>query len=143
MEDGMYSEFMTDCKRAKTAKRKKTAILRCRDYGLDGPVNYKREHVMLYLPFRKEIDILDGNAFERLFDENRERTMQMKIRYNSGVTTAELLACCQQLNAAAAPDQQQEQEAVPTLLDTNDNGDLAPETTASGVIVAGGDVSCR
>ncbi|KAK8777882.1 hypothetical protein V5799_020778 [Amblyomma americanum] len=73
MEDVTFAEFVidynraktaTDYNRAKTAKRQKTATLRCRDYGLDDPVNYKREHVMLYLPFRKKNDILDGNAFE-------------------------------------------------------------------------------
>lgn len=50
---------------------------------------------MLFLPFHRETDILEGNAFERMFDENKECIMQRKQRYSAGVTDAELLSACE------------------------------------------------
>ncbi|KAK8767725.1 hypothetical protein V5799_005497 [Amblyomma americanum] len=46
-----YAEFMAE--RLKTEKRRKPVVLRCRDYSINDPVYYKREHVMLYHPYRR------------------------------------------------------------------------------------------
>ncbi|KAL1445538.1 hypothetical protein MTO96_029152 [Rhipicephalus appendiculatus] len=80
MEGVTLAEFMVEYNRSSLRKRQKPAVLRCRNYTIDDVVNYKREHVMLYVPFRKELDILDGNAFEKMFDDNKEAIMEIKQR---------------------------------------------------------------
>lgn len=44
---------------------------------------------MLYMPFRRELDILDGNAFEKMFDDNKEAITEIKQRYSADVTVSE------------------------------------------------------
>ncbi|KAK8772606.1 hypothetical protein V5799_024149, partial [Amblyomma americanum] len=99
LEDLTLAEFMTEySSKGKLTKRTKRAILRCRDYDINDVVNYKREHVMLYVPFRRENEFLDRNKFETIFDENKERLMEVKEKFNSGVTSAELLEYVKNIN---------------------------------------------
>ncbi|KAL3218395.1 hypothetical protein MRX96_050727 [Rhipicephalus microplus] len=133
MEGVKFAEFMVEYNRSSLRKRQKPAVLRCRNYSIDDVVNNKREHVMLYVPFRKELDILDGNAFEKLFDDNKEAIMEIKQRYSAGVTVSELISACEavgrsEVNHTEEMEQPEErQSAVPTLADMNNNSDLVPE----------------
>ncbi|KAK8777362.1 hypothetical protein V5799_029293 [Amblyomma americanum] len=149
LEHVTLAEFMTDYNINKMTKRRKTAILRCRDYGINDVVNYKREHVMLYLPFRRENDFLDGNAFESIFDENKEIIMEVKSKYNSAVTKAELLECIRDINdqngqEVSSTSVQEEDEngdgvserTRARLVEENDDTDIVPESTVTSVVVA-------
>ncbi|KAH6921336.1 hypothetical protein HPB50_027679 [Hyalomma asiaticum] len=131
MEGVTFAEFMVEYNRSTLRKRQKPAVLRCRNYTLDDVVNYKREHVMLYVPFRKELDILDGNAFEKMFDDNKEAIMEIKQSYSAGVTVSELISACEAVGRSESNQtdkvEHPEESAVPTLVDMNDNSDLVPE----------------
>ncbi|KAL3213279.1 hypothetical protein MRX96_035517 [Rhipicephalus microplus] len=133
MEGVTFAEFMVEYNCSSLRKCQKPAVLRCRNYSIDDVLNYKREHVMLYGPFRKELDILDGNAFEKMFDDNKEAIMEIKQRYSAGVTTSELISACEAVGRSEANHTEEVEQpeerpsAVPTLVDMNDNSDLVPE----------------
>ncbi|KAH7953265.1 hypothetical protein HPB49_006682 [Dermacentor silvarum] len=115
MEGVTFAEFMVEYNPSSLKKRQKPAVLRCRNYSID---DVKREHVMLYVPFRKEFDILDGNAFEKMFDDKKEAIIEIKQRYSASVTVSELISACE----AVGPS-----EASQTEEDMNDNSDLVPD----------------
>ncbi|KAL1479375.1 hypothetical protein MTO96_051896 [Rhipicephalus appendiculatus] len=133
MEGVTFAEFMVEYNRSSLKKRQKPALLRCRNYTIDDVVNYKREHVMLYVPFRKELDILDDNAFEKMFDDNKEAIMEIKQRCSAGVTVSELISACEAVGRSESNQtdkvehREERPSAVPTLVDMNDNSDLVPE----------------
>jgi hypothetical protein len=61
-------------------------VLRWKCYGIEDVVNYKREHVLLYIPFRNEtVDILDWNKFMDLYEQNEELIMKRKQEYTSNL----------------------------------------------------------
>lgn len=97
-----FAEFMVEYNPSSLKKRQKPAMLRCRNYSTDDVVNYKRERVILYVPFRKELDILDGNAFEKNFDDNKEAIIEIKQRYSAGVTVSELISACEVVGRSEA-----------------------------------------
>ncbi|KAH6920550.1 hypothetical protein HPB50_028463 [Hyalomma asiaticum] len=88
---------------------------------------------MLYVLFRKELDILDGNAFEKMFDDNKEAIMEIKQRYSAGVTVPELISACEAVGRSESNQTdkvehpEERPSAVPTLVDMKDNSDLVPE----------------
>ncbi|KAH8020402.1 hypothetical protein HPB51_001074 [Rhipicephalus microplus] len=102
MEGVMFTKFMVEHNRSSLRKRQKPAVHKCRNYGNDDVVNFKREHVMLYVPFRKELPILDGNAFEKMFDDNKEAIMEIKQWYSAGVTVSELISACEVVGRSEA-----------------------------------------
>ncbi|KAK8772652.1 hypothetical protein V5799_024105 [Amblyomma americanum] len=99
-----------------------------RNYTIHEETNYEQEHVMLYLPFCKEVDILDGNAFKKMFDDNQESTVEVKQRYSAGVTIAELMMAHESISSA----QQQ-----PDVVDDGSK-EIGPSTSAynSNTVVA-------
>ncbi|KAL3186681.1 hypothetical protein MRX96_026839 [Rhipicephalus microplus] len=133
MESVMFAEFMVEYNRSSLRKRQKPAMLRCRNYSIDDVVNYKREHLMLYVPFCKELDILDGKAFEKMFDNNKEAIMGIKQRYYVGVTVSVLISACEAVGRSEANHTEEVEQpeerpsAVPTLVDMNDNSVLVPK----------------
>ncbi|KAH6929276.1 hypothetical protein HPB50_025935 [Hyalomma asiaticum] len=52
MEYVMYAEYMLEYNYETLKRRRLPTIVRCRSYDVDDEINYKREHVMLFLPFR-------------------------------------------------------------------------------------------
>ncbi|KAL3177510.1 hypothetical protein MRX96_039078 [Rhipicephalus microplus] len=124
---------MVEYNRSSLRKHQKPAVLRCQNYSIDDVINYKREHAMLYVPFRKELDILDGNAFEKMLDDNKKAIMEIKQRYSAGVTVSELISACEvvgrsEANHTEEVEQPEERPSmVPTLVDMNDNSDSVPE----------------
>ncbi|XP_075749325.1 uncharacterized protein LOC142814451 [Rhipicephalus microplus] len=133
MEGVTFAEYMVKYNRSTLRKRQKPAVLRCRNNCIDAVINCKREHVMLYVPFRKELDILDGNAFKKMFDDNEKAIIEIKQRYSAGVTMSELISACEAVGSSEAnrtEEVEQPEErlcAAPTLVDMNDNSDLVPE----------------
>ncbi|XP_077490779.1 ATP-dependent DNA helicase PIF1-like [Amblyomma americanum] len=145
MEDITLAEFVTEYNINKLTKRRKTAILRCRGSEISDVVNYKREHVMLYLAFRKENDFLDCNEFETIFDDNKERIMEVKTKYNKGVSTAELLEKICEINIennqeVSSRNAQEDggESSHARLVQENDDTDIVPESTVTSVVVAAG-----
>ncbi|KAH7938555.1 hypothetical protein HPB49_025085 [Dermacentor silvarum] len=133
MEGVMFAEFVVEYNPSSLKKRQKPAVLMCRNYSIDDVVNYKREHVVLYVPFRKEFDILDGNAFEKIFDDNKQAILEIKQRYSAGVTVSELISACEVVGRSEASQTEQVEQpeerpsAVPTLVDMDDNSYLVPD----------------
>ncbi|KAL3196142.1 hypothetical protein MRX96_045317, partial [Rhipicephalus microplus] len=133
MEEVTFAAFMVEYDRSSLGKCQNPAVLGCRNYSIEDVVSYKREHVMLHVPFRKKLDILDGNAFKKIFDDNKETIIEIKQRYSAGVTVLELISACEvvgrsEANHAEEVEQPEERpSAVPTLVDINDNSDLVPE----------------
>ncbi|KAL3180420.1 hypothetical protein MRX96_008987 [Rhipicephalus microplus] len=86
---------MVEYNRSALRKRQKLAVLRCRYYAIDDVVNNKRGHVMLYVPFGKELDNLDGNALEKILDDDKQAIIEIKHRYSDGVTISEFISACE------------------------------------------------
>ncbi|XP_075526543.1 uncharacterized protein LOC142558274 [Dermacentor variabilis] len=97
LEAVTLAEFATDYNIYTCKKRVQRVILRYRGYSIDDSVNFKREHVLLFFPFRKEVDILDQNCFERLYEENTDVIREHKSRYQSDVNIEDLRAVCNSL----------------------------------------------
>lgn len=67
-------------------KRPIGRVIRYRHYDIEDTINYKREMVLLYLPFRSEIsDILDSNKFLQLFNDNNDIIMERRHLYESNL----------------------------------------------------------
>jgi hypothetical protein len=72
-------------------RREQCRVLRWRCYEIED-VNYKREHVLLYIPFRNEtVDILDRNKFMDLYEQNEELIMKRKQEYTSNLNIEQLM----------------------------------------------------
>lgn len=71
-------------KTANTYHRRTTArILRWRAYPMTELQDYKREMVLLFLPFRSEmLDVLDCNKFLQLYDEHEGDLLQKRKEYD-------------------------------------------------------------
>lgn len=67
-----------------TYSRRATArVLRWRAYAMTELVDYKREMVLLFLPFRNEVcDVLDCNKFLELFDQHEAALMRKRKEYD-------------------------------------------------------------
>ena len=64
--DNGDAEERREPKIQKYTKRTQSRVLRSRSYGMEDVVNYKRELVLLYVPFRNEaVDMLDRQKFFR------------------------------------------------------------------------------
>ncbi|XP_042146305.1 uncharacterized protein LOC120843399, partial [Ixodes scapularis] len=94
LEPVTLAEFATEYNIYTYRKRNQRRILRYRGYSVDDSVNFKREHVLLFYPFRKEVDILDQNCFERLYEQNIDVILQNKARYHSDVDIEQIRAVC-------------------------------------------------
>ncbi|XP_042149867.1 uncharacterized protein LOC121837984, partial [Ixodes scapularis] len=94
LEPVTLAEFATEYNIYTYKKRNQRRILRYRGYSVDDSVNFKREHVLLFYPFRKEVDILDQNCFERLYEQNIDVILENKARYHSDVDIEQIRAVC-------------------------------------------------
>ncbi|GFX54824.1 ATP-dependent DNA helicase [Trichonephila clavipes] len=77
-----------------SAYRKLSAprVIRYRGYKLNDVVNYKREMVTLYLPFKNEaVEILDRNGFLRMYDEREAEIMTKCKEFESNIDIAKIL----------------------------------------------------
>lgn len=71
------SETRTSSAPKEYRRRLLERVIRYRRYDIDDTVNYKREMVLLYVPFRNEMsEIVDQNNFLQLFDDNKDTIME-------------------------------------------------------------------
>ncbi|XP_055623676.1 uncharacterized protein LOC129767083 [Toxorhynchites rutilus septentrionalis] len=81
-------------------KRKVPRILKWRGYSMNELVEYKRESVLLFLPFRNELcDIVDGNKFLQLYDTHESNLLRKRREYDCDLnleqTVEEYLRTCE------------------------------------------------
>ncbi|XP_037523559.1 uncharacterized protein LOC119400570 [Rhipicephalus sanguineus] len=121
-------------------KRRDPAVIRYRCYSIDDSLNYKREAVTLFLPFRREVDILDGNAFEHIYAENVDALLLKRSEYDSKFDMHQLRDICLRMCADDAHDTELRNEIDPQharLVDQNDDDDLLGAPDANLVAAKG------
>jgi hypothetical protein len=73
-------------------KRKQRRVLRSRAYEIEDMVNYKRELVLLYMPFRNEaVDILDRNKFMELYEQHEASIMSKRQEHHMNINIEQLM----------------------------------------------------
>lgn len=81
------------------SKRKEPRIIRYRNYDMGTDLNeYKREMVTLYLPLRiEENDILSGNKYITLYNENEDQILQKRKEFESDLDIGKTIEICRQM----------------------------------------------
>ncbi|KAH7978328.1 hypothetical protein HPB49_005198 [Dermacentor silvarum] len=75
--------------------RAQPAVLRYNAYPLSDVLNFKREHLLLFHPFRREVDILDKNKFVEIYDNCVVDILAVKARFSSShIDLAEMEELC-------------------------------------------------
>lgn len=77
--------------------RKQPAVIRYRSYAIDDAWNYKCEHIMLFLPFRRENALLDGNTFEEVYQSQLESICAKKKEYDGKIDKERLQNLCSEI----------------------------------------------
>ena len=76
----------------KYRKREVQRILRMRSYDLSDVINYKREMVLLYIPFRSEaLDVNDRNRFTEIFDAQEMYIFAKRKEYEKSTSFQQLI----------------------------------------------------
>ncbi|XP_037505577.1 uncharacterized protein LOC119381899 [Rhipicephalus sanguineus] len=128
-----YAEHLTSFNNGR--RRAQPAVLRYHAYPLSDVLNYKREHVLLFHPFRREVDILDNNKFVDIFDNCVSQMLAVKARFSSpSIDLAEMEEMCNSIidgEAAHREASERQTEAEHTLndrlVDLNDDSDILGE----------------
>jgi hypothetical protein len=104
-DDDMDDAIMSDeeSKKPKNVvqykKRTLSRVLRSRSYGVED-VNYKRELVLLYVPFRNEAaDVLDRNRFLELYEKHESAITEKRKLYENNIDIAQFMDELKQLCA--------------------------------------------
>lgn len=109
------SLYRYDLRTKRYVKRTRQILIRYRNYTAErAPLDYKRERVLLYVPFDREADVLDGNAYERLYEENLDVIRECKRKCNHGCDFDEMT---RELDAAS--------DDAPTTMTGDDCGGMA------------------
>jgi hypothetical protein len=91
-DDDADQEVYVNDKNLKYRRRDECRVIRYRTYEVDDVVNYKREMVLLYVPFRSEVvHILDRNKFINIFDENEDIILERCRLYNGNINIKHLI----------------------------------------------------
>lgn len=126
----------------KYRRRSAPLVIRYRCYELDDVVNYKREMVTLYLPFRNEaVEILDRNAFLGMYDEREAEIMSKRAEYESNIDIAKVIEELRQMcedfdNADPLGAGEQLEEFVRSVLqraDRENNDDFESVANSTGI----------
>ncbi|XP_065077679.1 uncharacterized protein LOC135700938 [Ochlerotatus camptorhynchus] len=139
-----FAAHYTKERRANTYKlRARPRVLRWCAYSMNELVEYKREMVLLFLPFRNELcDVLDENKFLELYDHNEADILRKCKEYSTDLdlehTVQEYLRMCaedeanEQQNVAS----DKHDEFVRTIAMDPNNDDIThlPIGTLSSVI---------
>ncbi|XP_047519209.1 uncharacterized protein LOC125059060 isoform X2 [Pieris napi] len=73
-------------------RRQMGRIIRYRHYEVDEIVNYQREMVLLYLPFRNELsEIVDCNKFLQLYNDNKDVIIERRQIYEKNLNIDSVL----------------------------------------------------
>lgn len=95
------AQFVANFYTAKTKEYKLRSIpkvLRYRQYDLSELDEYKREMVLLHIPFRsEEVDLLDGNRYRTLYDQHEKIIMDARKEFESKLDIAKIMEECRRL----------------------------------------------
>ena len=73
-------------------RRTHSRVLRFRSYDMQDTVNYKREMVLLYVPFRNEaLNVLDRNKFLDIYETNKHLILEKRKKYEMNVNIEQLM----------------------------------------------------
>lgn len=73
-------------------RRDNANVIRCRGYDIEDTINYKREMVTLFHPFRNElVDILDRLKFKEIYDREQEQIMNKRKEYEKNINIDALM----------------------------------------------------
>ncbi|XP_039453727.1 uncharacterized protein LOC120432566 [Culex pipiens pallens] len=147
LEDVCLAEFVAwySQERGKNSYKKRTQprVLRWRGFGMSELTEYKRESVLLFLPFRNEVvDVLDHNKFLQLYDLHEEQLLAKRKEYdcelNMEQTVEEYLRTIANLEDGAENNAATEKhdELVRTVImqPNNDDFELLPTRGLRSVI---------
>ncbi|XP_052565864.1 uncharacterized protein LOC120424652 [Culex pipiens pallens] len=147
LEDVCLAEFVAwySQERGKKSYKKRTQprVLRWRGFGMSELTEYKRESVLLFLPFRNEVvDVLDHNKFLQLYDLHEEQLLAKRKEYdcelNMEQTVEEYLRTIANLEDGAENNAATEKhdELVRTVImqPNNDDFELLPTRGLRSVI---------
>ncbi|EDS42392.1 conserved hypothetical protein [Culex quinquefasciatus] len=138
LENVCLAEFVACYK-----KRTQPRVLRWRGFGMSELTEYKRESVLLFLPFRNEVvDVLDQNKFLQLYDLHEEQLLAKRKEYdcelNMEQTVEEYLRTIANLEDGAENNAATEKhdELVRTVImqPNNDDFELLPTRGLRSVI---------
>ncbi|XP_058839321.1 uncharacterized protein LOC131694833 [Topomyia yanbarensis] len=96
-----FAANFTKCRNTNSYRaRSSPRILRWCNYSMNELVEYKRESVLLFLPFRNELcDVLDGNKFLQLYNAHEADILRKRREYdcelNLEQTVEEYLRTCE------------------------------------------------
>ncbi|XP_062540963.1 uncharacterized protein LOC134209005 [Armigeres subalbatus] len=123
--------------------RNNPRILKWRGYTMNELVEYKRESVLLFLPFRNEVcDLLDGNKFLQLYDAHEAVLLRKRREYdcelNLEQTVEEYLRSCENEGTGeqenAATEKHDECSRAITMEPNNDDIEHLPTGALRAVI---------
>ncbi|XP_065304810.2 uncharacterized protein [Dermacentor albipictus] len=111
------------------------AVLRYHAYSVSDVLNFKREHVLLFHPFQREVDILDNNKFVEIYDSCVSEILAVKARFSSPhIDLAEMEELCKNIiNEEVAQRDAFDTHAevgrrmTDLLVDVNDDSDILGE----------------
>ncbi|XP_037558151.1 uncharacterized protein LOC119435325 [Dermacentor silvarum] len=140
LQDVCLADFVAHYNLHTYQKRRDPAVIRYRCYSIDESLNYMREAVTLFLPFRREVDILDGNAFEHMYAENMDALLLKRSEYDSKFDIHQLRHICLQMCTDDARSSELHTATDPhhvPLVDQNDDEDLLGPPDANSVAPKG------
>lgn len=146
MDDVCLADFVAWYTKEKKSndyrKRDRSRILRWRHFGMNELSEYKREMVLLFLPFRNELlDILDQNKFLELYDLHKESILAKRQEYDCGLNIEQIMEEYDRVLANMEENEQnnaaneKRDELVRTVIQpNNDDFDLLPTRNLRSVI---------
>jgi hypothetical protein len=101
LENVNLADFVSKYYKANDRKYKLRAIpkiIRSTHYELSDLSNFKREMVLLFVPFKnEELDILDNNAFLKIYEDNEALILQRRKEYESNIDIQKTMEICKQM----------------------------------------------
>lgn len=96
------------------AKRKDPKIIRYRNYDMNEHFDdYRREMVLLHIPFRnEENDVLKENKFVQIYEDNKDIILQRRKEFESNLDIEKTMEICRQLSR----DAENENEERPNII---------------------------
>lgn len=87
-------------------KRSKARIIRYRNYKITDLLQYKRELVLLFYPFRNELsDLLDGEKFISIFDEHEDLILSNQKIYDLQLNIEDIISNIKELYVEGRQDE--------------------------------------
>ncbi|KAH7960775.1 hypothetical protein HPB49_023330 [Dermacentor silvarum] len=140
LQDVCLEDFVAHYNVLTYQKRRDPAVTRYRCYSTDKSLNYTREAVTLFLPFRREVDIWNDNAFEHMYGENVNALLLKTSQYDSEFDIHQLRRICLQMCTDDAHSSELHTATDPRhvpFFDQNNDEDLVGPPDANSVAAKG------